>query len=109
MKKLIEKLRKWLIKKLGGHVEPICLPPPRYINLNVQTIQQETIVRTGNAIAIEEIDLVRARDKLYRGLFEGLVLSGNIRLQRTDMNDGSIRLRASLVILPEIERVRMNG
>ena len=109
MKKLIEKLRKWLIKKPAGHAEPIYLPAARYITLNVQTIQQETIVRPGDAIAIEEIDLVRARDKLYRGLFEGLVLSGNIRLQRTDTSDGAIRLRASLVILPEIERVRMNG
>lgn len=108
MKKLVEQLRKWLIKKLGGHVEPIYLPPVRSINLNVQTIQQETIVPIRDGFKAETV-IACERDNLYRKLFDGLVLSGNIRLQRTDMNDGSIRLRASLVILPEIERARMNG
>lgn len=102
LKKLRDKVRRWLIRKLGGYTNPVILPEPRIVRAELRPVrlQAEHIMR----------GLPRAEDAPYvfqvierqlnEELFNRLIESKAISLARTE-EPGCIRFRATLLVCPE--------
>ena len=106
MKKLIEKIRRWMIRKLGGYTERVSLPAPKVLNLKPVPLRVERIMSFDEFYSVEGA-LTIAQQNMIERLAEGIQDEGIIQWQNTeDRAANGLRFRATLWVVPAAEMER---